>query len=265
MREVGVSECCHPDPTTCPPCELRLASSVGTIAVTASRPPARAPVAPLRGARASTLASGCPGHPVAPPRLLLEVPSIGLRFGRPLPAPCSGELVAFGRFLPGNLSRSALVVSRHLDGFLRPRGAGVVAACCRSWGSPCFVRRAPRGVLLDCESPSGGRWAFPRCVHPSKMLPADSCSLAHRVVPEGPLRHARAMPPCRFTSDRLRGFAPSSGLLLVARRCRRSSCSVLPWASVPPSVPGVQRSVGNPLLAPDRPGASTPSVGRSRE
>jgi len=72
-REVGLPRCCHPDLTTCVLGELRLASSVETIAVTASEPFALARPIRLRGLRASTLASGCPGHPVASCRLLLEV------------------------------------------------------------------------------------------------------------------------------------------------------------------------------------------------
>jgi hypothetical protein len=36
-------------------------------------------------------------------------------------------------------SRSVLVVSHHLDGFLRSGVRGLVASRCRSWGSPCFA------------------------------------------------------------------------------------------------------------------------------
>ena len=153
------------------------------------------------------------------------------------------------------------MVSRHLDGLLRPRGAGVVAAYCRSWGSLRFERRTTCYRTLG-RVPSAWRRLFPRCIHPSKTHPADSCSVAHRLVPEGSVRHAPAMPPCRFTSDRLRGFLPSSGLSLVVRRCQRATRSVLPWASVPPLVPGVQRAVGNPLLTPDSLDASIFCVGQ---
>jgi len=41
--------------------------------------------------------------------------------------------------LPASESRSVLVVSHHLDGFLRSKGRGLVASRCQSWGSPRFV------------------------------------------------------------------------------------------------------------------------------
>jgi hypothetical protein len=39
---------------------------------------------------------------------------------------------------PASKSRSARVVSHHLDGFLRATARRFVAPCCRSWGSPRF-------------------------------------------------------------------------------------------------------------------------------
>jgi len=41
--------------------------------------------------------------------------------------------------LPASESRSVLVVSHHLDGFLRSKGRGLVASRCQSWGSSRFV------------------------------------------------------------------------------------------------------------------------------
>jgi len=40
---------------------------------------------------------------------------------------------------PASKSRSALVVSHHLDGFLRATARRFVAPCCRPWGSPRFA------------------------------------------------------------------------------------------------------------------------------
>jgi hypothetical protein len=48
--------------------------------------------------------------------------------------------------------RSVLVVSHHLDGFLRTRSRGLVASRCRSWGSPRFTKPAPVGPTLLTSS-----------------------------------------------------------------------------------------------------------------
>jgi hypothetical protein len=53
-------------------------------------------------------------------------------------------------------SRSALVVSHHLDGFLRFSICGLVASRCRSWGPPRFRPGRPTGW-------SARRDASPRC------------------------------------------------------------------------------------------------------
>jgi hypothetical protein len=57
-------------------------------------------------------------------------------------------------------SRSVLVVSHHLDGFLRAKDRGLVASHCRSWGSPRFSKPAPSalaGRLRDSSGRPGGR------------------------------------------------------------------------------------------------------------
>jgi hypothetical protein len=57
-------------------------------------------------------------------------------------------------------SRSVLVVSHHLDGFLRAKDRGLVASHCRSWGSPRFSKPAPSalaGRLRDQSGRPGGR------------------------------------------------------------------------------------------------------------
>jgi hypothetical protein len=117
----------------------------------------------------------------------------------------------FGVLVPTSASRSVLVVSHHLDGFLRPCSAGIVAACCRSWGSPCFGQRmactAPR--QREPPAPCG---PSPRCNHPPKNLPADSCS---RCSPRPPRRVCASRPghaPVPFTSAR-------AGSASASRRC----------------------------------------------
>jgi hypothetical protein len=56
----------------------------------------------------------------------------------PIARPLPGAEAPFGPTLPNAWSRSALVVSRHLDGFLRAEGRGFVAPRCQSWSSPRF-------------------------------------------------------------------------------------------------------------------------------
>jgi hypothetical protein len=153
-------------------------------------------------------------------------PPSSLRFGRLLPAARSEELPTFGPFVPTNESRSARVVSHHLDGLLRPRGAGVVAACCRSWGSSRFGLCPPRDAYT------------PRRISPPTAAPALTAQ------PRGVETSRSGHAPMPFTRaralalDRLRGFVPSTGLSLPVHRCRQPVCSVLPWASVPPSILG---------------------------
>jgi hypothetical protein len=53
------------------------------------------------------------------------------------------KVARFGLEVPPSKSRSVLVVSHHLDGFLRCCGRGLVASRCRSWGSSCFWPESP--------------------------------------------------------------------------------------------------------------------------
>jgi hypothetical protein len=90
------------------------------------------------------------------------------------------RVVASASRVPPSKSRSVLVVSHHLDGFLRCVVCGLVASRCQSWGPP------------RC---------YPRCrTVPLEEFLADSRSAS-----------PRSLPPCR--SYRLRGFAPSSSLV----------------------------------------------------
>lgn len=48
------------------------------------------------------------------------------------------DTLPIGSDRPRSKSRSVLVVSHHLDGFLRDSAGGLVASRCQSWGSPRF-------------------------------------------------------------------------------------------------------------------------------
>lgn len=88
-------------------------------------------------------------------------------------------------------TRSAFVVSHHLDGFLRARMGRFVAPCLRPWGSSSFALRVPFRVqpalLIDAL--------------PFRGFPSPTAV---------PL--AWSLPPCRLWArpHRLRGFSPSS-------------------------------------------------------
>jgi hypothetical protein len=85
---------------------------------------------------------------------------------RPLP-PALPPASASGS--PDPTTRSALVVSHHLDGFLRTWARGLVASRCRSWGSPRFAHPwPPRGRSLATVY---GKRSPRRGSHPSKNPP----------------------------------------------------------------------------------------------
>jgi len=81
-------------------------------------------------------------------------------------------------------TRSALVVSHDLGGFLRTRLRGFVAPRSRSWGSPGFLpARTTRAVRSD----------IPPCVlSPSKLLPSCSGCPVTRIPASAPLVHGTA-------------------------------------------------------------------------
>jgi hypothetical protein len=86
-------------------------------------------------------------------------PSVDRPFGRlfrghrcaSTPGPrLSPGAIGFGMPLPK--SRSVLVVSHHLDGFLRATARRLVASCCRPWGSPRFLP-AEASIPRDATTP----------------------------------------------------------------------------------------------------------------
>jgi hypothetical protein len=90
--------------------------------------------------------------------------------------PSCPELPSGRRHHPSS-SRSALVVSHHLDGFLRAKDRRLVASCCRSWGSPRFPEPAarrprPNGPKAARPAPEARPGPVPRdAIHPSKSSP----------------------------------------------------------------------------------------------
>jgi len=88
-------------------------------------------------------------------------------------------------------SRSALVVSHHLDGFLRTMSHGLVASRCQPWGSTRFAQprsQSPEG-LSQLEPPSPHRRLTPFEEFPSpssrvaSLRPLHLLPLTTRPVP----------------------------------------------------------------------------------
>jgi hypothetical protein len=155
--------------------------------------PWRSLVAPHAGAAkppACTSARRDRPHPATPSRLLLEVPSVDHRVGCPLPAPCRNSAPSAPRCHPRR-SRSALVVSHHLDGFLQPDGAGVVAARNRPWGSPCFPTRPPGPRSLKRRSSRPG---VPHDAHTPRRCSLSAAPAPSPRDPEEPRVHGRRCP-----------------------------------------------------------------------
>jgi hypothetical protein len=71
-----------------------------------------------------------------------------------------------GRRCHPSTSCSVLVVSHHLDGFLRAAACGFVAPRCRPWGSPRFLPRPP-----ELREPGRHRHSPRRGSYPSKSFP----------------------------------------------------------------------------------------------
>jgi len=120
-------------------------------------------------------------------------------------SPCS-----FGLGMPLPKSRSVLVVSHHLDGFLRATARRLVASCCRPWGSSRFL--------------PGRNRAFPATLPPleERHSSAVGTPVTRRLGPLDVPPLARLSPSRLFPSNQLGTASPIAG-----RRCPGS-----PWASI---------------------------------
>jgi hypothetical protein len=113
-------------------------------------------------------------------------------------SPCRNKASSAPRCHPHG-SRSALVVSHHLDGFLRPHGADIVAVRCRSWGSPCFLTTPPdRALPKEAFQPA---WPFPTMHTPLEGAPCLQRLLPHHDAPKG-LMYTVAAAPLPFRRRR---------------------------------------------------------------
>ena len=167
------------------------------------------------------------GHPLPSPCSLLEVPSTGNRFDRPLQAPAACASVAVGLLVPPSKSCSALVVSHHLDGFLRSCSVGLLHPTADPGVHRVSANRSPGRDRLRRVTRSGRSGGSPRCAHPSKMLPVRSASTTHRCDSEEPRvtswRYPRAVGR-RSSRSCSRGASapflrPFSTRLSTSRRC----------------------------------------------
>jgi hypothetical protein len=159
-------------------------------------------------------------------------PSAGSPLDPSTPGPAPKRWT-FGPLVPPRGSRSARVVSHHLDGFLRTDGASTVAARSRPWGSPCFSDTLPCTVLLSREPPgqrdrarSHGALTPRRCsppaVPPPLTAPPEGAAFTRRcsllAVSRGGTAAARRPGASRFTVAfspprvRLRGLVLPAGL-----------------------------------------------------
>lgn len=157
---------------------------------------------------------GTAGSPCAFHRVPRVRPSIDLTTGVHSRGPKPTSVEA----MPRPRSRSVLVVSHHLDGFLLRRLCGLVASRCQSWGPPGFG--APTWACL----PRSLR--FPTDARPSRAFPSRA-SRTRVTAGRCPL----VVPPTASRRPaRPRGLAPTGSPWRrpsVARRGR----SMLSWVS----------------------------------
>jgi hypothetical protein len=166
-------------------------------------------------------------------------------------------------------SRSALVVSLHLDGFRRTNGRGLVASHCRPWGSLRFASTHPRcspiarrAVRVNQDPPRsanfpsesvliGSRYRVPAALCPLAVAPPCSLAgsarvrttpcqgfrpLAQTSSPRGPRVHSE--PPLAqpsFRASHLRRHSCRLGRPATASRLEWGCSGRLPGPPQPPS------------------------------
>jgi hypothetical protein len=113
-----------------------------------------------------------------------------------MPGPLPGAETPFGRSLPPDRSRSALVVSHHLDGLLHKHGRGHVAARCR------------QGFTSTGEPPTG---------EPADDAPASAHTPQNTNPPASPTPALRVRALTRIDND----CAAISGLYVAGGRVLR--------------------------------------------
>jgi hypothetical protein len=196
-----------------------------------------------------TLLHFAPLQSTSPIALAEQAASRGIRRNHPsidtIPSVHSRPPVRTGRHRARGdhprTSRSVLVVSHHLDGFLRSETRGLVASRCRSWGSPRFARSGRQA----CRSRPGRLVALPATrFTPPEGFPSPTAAPRHRgrcplAVPPG--RSSRLpMPPLPGAPlDAPPG--PDGGFEALLRRRVRSAAPplpatrrpILPWALFP--------------------------------
>lgn len=145
-------------------------------------------------------------------------------------------------------TRSAFVVSHHLDGFLHRRRRGLVASHCRPWGSPGCRLRVPACPPVLQE-------LFPDAM-PSRALPFRQPSSRRR----------EALPPCRCP----RGVRGPASRPCSVTRVGTGETTVAGRASAPgsPGLPHLEhrgtgpaatpRPEGHRVTTPPRPGSASP-------
>ena len=147
---------------------------------------------PRNATPTSPMGSWLPRLGITSPGCIL--PSTDILSVRPLPE----TEASFGSTALPAKSRSALVVSHHLDGFLRTMSHGLVASRCQPWGSTRFAQlssQSPEGPS-QLEPPSSHRSLTPFEEFPSlssrvaSLRPLHLLPLATRPVPRPRPRHA---------------------------------------------------------------------------
>jgi hypothetical protein len=214
------------------------------------RSPSERPV-PMRGAEQPLPTAG---HLASRGIHLVVCPSSDNPRPRPLQVTLPSPSV---RWLPHQPTRSALVVSHHLDGFLRVRGPGLVASRYRKGFAGFLCLRAPlqsiRRSLVRCARGVPACASTPLEEVPPPAAAPHRCGRCPLVV--GPPRSPVAGVARRPSTSRPCSAVGSVATAAVASFGR----PLLPWASFPSRVLG---GTGlRPDASPHRPSDLAPPTG----